>query len=394
MKLLSRYFLSEVVQVFVLALIALTTLFILVGVGKEAYNNGLTLWAVVRLMPYLLPTALLFGVPAALLFAVTTAFGRMSAAGEIIALKALGIGPSVVLFPVGVLAVVLSLVTFWLNDIAFSWGDIGTRQVIVDSFEEIAYGVLRTKGSFRSQQFSVDVRRVEGRRLINPTFSFKETSDSPVRTLTAEEAELRSIPGTGVLKVLCRNAELEVDGGSFEISLTFEREIQLADQRTDPYSGASPSRVPLSRMPEKIAQQRVTIDRMQQEAAAQTGWRLVSGDFAGLAGPEASEQNKKLDGAKRDLARMRTESPRRWANGFSCLVFAMVGVPIAILRRYSDTWASFFVCFLPILIIYYPLMAYGVERAKVGALPPMIVWLGNVVLASWGLWLLRRVYRY
>ncbi len=91
---------------------------------------------------------------------------------------------------------------------------------------------------------------------------------------------------------------------------------------------------------------------------------------------------------------MRTESPRRWANGFSCLVFAMVGVPIAILRRYSDTWASFFVCFLPILIIYYPLMAFAVDRAKVGALPPMIVWLGNIVLASWGLWLLRRVYRY
>ena len=81
--------------------------------------------AILRLMPYLLPTALLFGVPAALLFAVTTSFGRMSAAGEIIALKALGIGPSVVLMPIGVLAVLLSLVTFWLNDIAFSWGEIG-----------------------------------------------------------------------------------------------------------------------------------------------------------------------------------------------------------------------------------------------------------------------------
>ncbi len=164
MKLLSRYFLSEVIQVFVLALIALTTLFILVGVGKEAYNNGLPLWAILRLMPYLLPTALLFGVPAALLFAVTTTFGRMSAAGEIIALKALGIGPSVVLVPVGVLAVLLSLVTFWINDIAFSWGEIGTQQVIVDAFEEIAYSVLRSQRSFRSPdgQFSVTVRGSKG----------------------------------------------------------------------------------------------------------------------------------------------------------------------------------------------------------------------------------------
>ena len=96
MSLLSRYILSEVVQVFVVSLIALTAVFILCGVGKEAYNNGLTLWAILRLMPYLLPTALLFGVPAALLFAVTTVFGRMSAGGEIIALKALGISPGAV----------------------------------------------------------------------------------------------------------------------------------------------------------------------------------------------------------------------------------------------------------------------------------------------------------
>ena len=114
-------------------------------------------------MPYLLPTALLFGVPAALLFAVTTAFGRMSAGGEIIALKALGIRPGVVLMPIGVLAVLLSLVTFWLNDIAFSWGEIGTQQVVVDAFEEIAYSMLRKQHSFRSDR-QVFGHRQTGRR--------------------------------------------------------------------------------------------------------------------------------------------------------------------------------------------------------------------------------------
>ena len=184
--------------------------FILCGVGKEAYNNGLTVWAILRLMPYLLPTALLFGVPAALLFAVTTSFGRMSAGGEIIALKALGISPGVVLMPIGVLAVLLSLVTFWLNDIAFSWGEIGSRQVVVDAFEEIAYGVLRKKHSFSSQLFSVYVQKVEGRTLINATFKFQESADSPPMTLNAEEAELRSSPGTGVLTLFCRNCHVEI----------------------------------------------------------------------------------------------------------------------------------------------------------------------------------------
>jgi lipopolysaccharide export system permease protein len=56
--------------------------------------------------------------------------------------------------------------------------------------------------------------------------------------------------------------------------------------------------------------------------------------------------------------------------------------------------SSFFVCFLPVLLAYYPLLAYGVDKAKGGELPPSVVWLGNAVFILWGVWLLRRVLRY
>ena len=46
---------------------------------------------------------------------------------------------------------------------------------------------------------------------------------------------------------------------------------------------------------------------------------------------------------------------------------------------------------MPILVVYYPLMMYGVDRAKVGRLPPFTVWLANTVLAIWGIWLLPRL---
>ena len=68
---------------------------------------------------------------------------------------------------------------------------------------------------------------------------------------------------------------------------------------------------------------------------------------------------------------------------------------MAIWRKNSDFLTSFFLCFLPILFVYYPLLMFGVEQSKSGALPPYIVWLGNVVLAAWGLWMLRaKVLRY
>ena len=57
-------------------------------------------------------------------------------------------------------------------------------------------------------------------------------------------------------------------------------------------------------------------------------------------------------------------------------------------------WTSFGLCFLPILLLYYPLLMYGLDRAKSGALPPYCIWLGNLVLLGGSFWLLRKVMRY
>ena len=62
--------------------------------------------------------------------------------------------------------------------------------------------------------------------------------------------------------------------------------------------------------------------------------------------------------------------------------------------RYSDLFATFGACFLPILIVYYPLLMVGVGQAKSGNLPPYCVWLGNVILLVIGIVLVRRECRY
>ena len=67
---------------------------------------------------------------------------------------------------------------------------------------------------------------------------------------------------------------------------------------------------------------------------------------------------------------------------------------MAIRRRQGEFWGSFFACFLPILLVYYPMLVGCVDQAKDGAIPPPAVWLGNIVLALWGAWLMRRVIRY
>jgi lipopolysaccharide export system permease protein len=126
----------------------------------------------------------------------------------------------------------------------------------------------------------------------------------------------------------------------------------------------------------------------------EAAYQMMTGGFEDLTGDEWLARRGMLEHAETRLTRLQTEPWRRWANGFSCLFFVLVGAPLAIRLRTADVWSSFGACFLPILCVYYPLLMYGVERAKGGALPPYSVWLGNVILLLIGCWLLRKVLRY
>src|SRR6185369_14961241 len=122
MRTLHRYIVSELVGAFTLWVLMLTLVLVLVVVAAEAIRMNLGLGPTLRLLPFVLPTALSIAVPTALLFAICLVYGRMSADNEIVASKALGITPLELLWPAWTVAFLLSLLGVWLNDLAYSWG--------------------------------------------------------------------------------------------------------------------------------------------------------------------------------------------------------------------------------------------------------------------------------
>ncbi len=391
MRIFTRYVLIEVGQVFLVSLISLTSLMMLVGMAKEALQQGLGVQHVIRLIPYMLPVALMYSMPGTVLFAVTNVYGRMAGANEIVALKSLGLNPMVFLWPTLILSAVLSFTAVWLNDLGVTWGHYGVGQVVVDSLEDVAYGMLRKQGSFSSSALSVNVRGVEGRTLLRPTFTFRSGGDSPPVTITCQEAELRSKPGSGVLVIVCHDGTVEAGGTSLEFPDTIEREIQLDGGG---HGAPAAAHTALAALPDAIVKQQHEIEVREQRLAADMGYRMLTGDFPSLGSPDWANRERDLNEQKSQLYRLQTEVPRRWANGFSCLCFALVGSCLAMHRRTGDALATFFTCFGLILVVYYPLLMYGLDRCKSGTLPPYYVWLGNVTLIAWGLHLRRKVMRY
>lgn len=396
MRIVTRYVLGQLIAVFLFSLAALTALMIIGGVVREAINQSLPPAQVIRLIPYLLPEVLRIAIPVTLLLATTSVYARMSGSNEIVALKSSGISPMTVLWPAIILAFLLSLVTVWLNDLAVSWGRNGVQRVVVEAVEEIVYGMLRTQKSYSSPHFSINVKRVDGRRLILPTLSLKGRGNAPQITITAEEAELRTDRADNVLKILLHNGTVDVEG---KISFRFpgdvyEQEIPLREASRAKPTDRHPSTMRLREIPDEIRRQKAILAESDQDLAAEAALEMLCGDLDTLAGSQWQDRRQDRQYAWGRLYRLYTEPHRRWSAGFSCLCFAWVGAPMAVWLRHRDFLTSFFLCFLPILIVYYPLLMYGVDGAKNGTIPPYSVWAGNVLLAVWGALMLRKILRY
>jgi lipopolysaccharide export system permease protein len=79
----------------------------------------------------------------------------------------------------------------------------------------------------------------------------------------------------------------------------------------------------------------------------------------------------------------------------SCFFFVLLGGPFSILQGRRQFLTSFFLCFLPILLIYYPIALLMMSLCKNGqADPAYAMWAGNVILAFAGLWVLRKVLKH
>jgi lipopolysaccharide export system permease protein len=384
MNVIKRSVVADTLKVFLITTIAALLLMTLGGGAKEGVSRGLPPHIVLQIMPYIVPEMLRFVIPGCLLFAVCSVFGRMSASNEIVALKSLGISPLRVVWPVLILAYGLSLFTFWLYDACAVWARPNMRRLVAESIDEIAYGFLRSNRSFRGQGLSIVVKDVDRDRLLQPIVTIDAGKGSPPITLTAQQAQLKSDPKNGTLRIECRSGELQMAGrANLSFPDRFVHTIALRDFEDPCENSLAPAYLGLHSISEQITREESLLKQLSAE--------LATGETSSDETTEEIESQLKQRQAR--LWRLQAEPHRRLSNGFGCLCFALVGVPIAMGRRSSDTMSIFFVCFLPILLVYYPLLMTGENIARDGVFPRISIWLADIVLAVVGVGLLYRSMR-
>lgn len=378
---------------FALTLVAMTMVVSLIFVGQQLVAEGLGYLDVAKLLPFIFLIALQFSVPATLLFSVCCVYGRISADNEIVALKSAGVSPMRVFRPAIILGVMLSLPSFWLNDKAVSWGNPGVQRVILRSFEEIVYRSLSANRSYNNDKgFAIHVQGVKDRWLIKPNIWM--FGNNELRTITAEKARISIDPATDKLVIELIDSNVDIAGVKQVVwpgQLQLEVPLDFASHKGT--SSKRASQLSISEIPVELDKQIAENDRRREKLATRFSIALASGRYADVNDAKTVHLSLELTNTEKNLARLKTEPMRRWAQGFSCLAFVWMGVPMAILIRSADYWWTFGVCFVPIMLIYYPLFGLALEFSKDGTWPAVTLWLGNVALALIGTWLMMKIIR-
>lgn len=383
MNALTRSIIMELGRVFMVALFGLTSVIMLVFVVQDMLRESLTPLTALQLVPYALPGALIFAIPATILFAVCTVYGRMAADNEIVAVKALGISPWLVIRPAVIFSLALSFVTVYLTDVAVPWGRAGMYRVVLHSVHHTIYGALRTQRAYQKGPVSIRVDDVADQALIRPVIEL----EGKLRLVSAT-AQLDCDPSVNQLVLVAKNGELETRDAKFRFPHEFRESIALEQliKKSDVHT--SPAVIPSQELPAELANQLARVETLKTDLAQFANNNAV--DASSTSGNGSSKQQE-LDQAIYRLRKLQIEGVRRWAGSFSCLAFAVVGAAVAIRFRFSDSWSIFLFCFVPILVVYYPILAVVSDAVRAGKIPAVALWSSNIVTLGIGLAILRSV---
>lgn len=387
----ARYLYGEILRAFVLALITISGIFVLFVVMVEAAQKGLTPREIAVIAPLIVPGSLPYTVPVSLLFAVSVVYGRIASDNEVIAIKTSGQSAMIALWPGLFLGLVLSVTLNYLCAEAIPLATHGVQKFIFGNMEEIFYKFLKKDREINNPEwpFLIKVGDVDGRTMIDATFKHRagkgiENVNRFDTVIQASTATIKFDIENRVARVfLGKDAEVKTMGPKASTAIINGHEFEM-----DLPAGFSKKRVPsyqemtFREMAREQHQLELSIARERKiQAAAAAMWigsgRIDRVDWKDIHGAFFAfrEWQSRYNGIE-------TERSMRIALACGSFFFVALGAPVGILFAKRDFLSAFITCFVPIIIIYYPLTMAGVNLGKEGIINPLYaLWMGNLVLA-------------
>ncbi|MBN9122879.1 MAG: LptF/LptG family permease, partial [Planctomycetes bacterium] len=281
------------------------------------------------------------------------------------------------------------------------------EQILSDP-EEVLYNQLRRDRCLRhpSLPYVLYVRDVQGKRLIDVVIK---------RRVRSKDAKPGADLGIGYdLVARMHEARLRVDVAAGKVVIdpdrfvVYEKNAQGSTGSAGPFVMDLPdsvsgkeARLRISALtwddlPARIAAmaaERDDLVRQRDQLAAEFN-TITDPTLRGLAVNEVKNFQSVIDVKSRQVRNLQAEIYARPALAVSCLVFALIGCPVGVWANRADYLSTFVICFLPTLVVYYPLLLAGSDMGKNNRIPLGLgCWAADIIMGCVGMFLTWRLLR-
>jgi len=357
-RLINRYILKEIAVPFCTILLVLTFVLLMgkiLQLMDLMINKGIAFADIARLMILLMPSFLVFTIPISLLMAILIGLGRLSGDNEITVLKMSGVSLYQLSLPVACAALAAFIMTATTSLFLVPFGNLASRNLLYDMAKQKASIGIREKvfiDDFQGILLYAERISVQGDFLEGVLISDNRMTREP-STIIARRAYLISNPDTMVITLRLEDGSMHtVDAG---LKNYRKMDFRFYDVRLDLAASLSE----------------------KKEVDAKSGAEMT---IAELVAKLRSLGIK--DEALREMA---IELNKKLTIPLSCLVFALIGVPVGI-RAHRSVRSRGFAIGLALVLAYYLLRLGGEALVETGRLSPVIgTWTPNAVFAVAGI---------
>ena len=375
--------------------------------AEEIFSKKVPFWDVLRLIVFSLPIVIAFSFPFGSLVGALMAVGRLSSDNELLAFGSLGVPPRQVLFPMLVLGLAFSGVSFVTNDYFLPLGNL--------RFAEVYRRVLYTNPGLELEPYSV--KRFENTTIITGAVDGRQMRDILIvdksvegnrRIITAAAARLDESTDQGgtvslALDHVFSQLSYPRDGDRYDYTLSDSMvyTILLKNITNISIGGLTPSTMSSADVWKQIRQkskeqgaaqntrdEKVAGLMLGLSAGVRSAQRAVEADPArigvertaldGLWRTMASEQSRNV--ADQSLQSYRVELHRKFSMPIGCLVFAFFAFPVGVRARRSGRTVGFGVG-LFVAIVYWGLLVAGQTfGVRMSLSPALSMWFPDAVV--------------
>lgn len=370
---LDRYLLRMMPLPFLGSLAVFTMILLLDQIVKLLdlfLKKGVPLPVVFQILAYSLPFILALTIPMAVLVGTLLVFGRLAADLEILALKAAGVPLRRVLNAPLLWGVLLAAGMAVFNDRILPEANHRLKNLLLDVHQkkpaaQLRPGVFVRIGDVNLYSEKVDERTQHLSRVVVEV----PLPGEGLRVVLADSGQFYTLPDEAIF--------LDLFSGQI-----YETDVDMPDRLRSVRFGHYRIRIDLdTRMVRREREYRG--DREKTTAMLLAEIRESARKLA-----SAPENVRALH--RKRIAQLWVEVHKKYALAMACLVFVLLGAPLAVRLRRGGFGTAFGVAFF-VFVVYYVLLISGEELGDRLIVPPAVgMWWANALFFLVALWLLYR----